>query len=187
MQSPFQFIVKPCNNKRYENTKKIGDIDFVVSSSEEDHKASNRYAEVISTPIDYKGEIEKGDILLVHHNVFKYYNDIKGRRKSGKSFFKDNLFFLDNDQYFMYKKNGEWNAHDRYCFISPHPVIDTYIYKPLTEEPLMGIMEYPSVYLKSKGIKKGDSVLFSAHNKYEFIVDGKKMYRMFDHQISATL
>ena len=70
MRSPFYFIVKPCNNKRYDSTKKIGNVNFITSTSKEDHTSSNRYAEVISVPITYKGEVSPGDILLVHHNVF---------------------------------------------------------------------------------------------------------------------
>ena len=41
----------------------------------------------VATPLGYDGEIVVGDLLLVHHNVFKFYNDMKGRQKSGKSFF----------------------------------------------------------------------------------------------------
>ena len=41
MQSPFSFIVRPVNGKRYDNERKIGDIDFVISVSKEDHKTSN--------------------------------------------------------------------------------------------------------------------------------------------------
>ena len=93
MKSPFNFIVKPLKGKRYDNTKEIAGLELVVSTSEEDHKFSNRYAEVIETPIGYTGAIKSGDTLLVHHNVFKYYNDMKGRQKSGRSFFKDDLFF----------------------------------------------------------------------------------------------
>ena len=55
MQSPFSFIVRPLKGKRYDNEKKIGDIDFIISVSKEDHKASNRFAQVVSVPINYKG------------------------------------------------------------------------------------------------------------------------------------
>ena len=79
MKSPYCFIVKPLDGKRYNNTKSIGGIDLVVSTSQEDHTVSNRIGIVVSTPIGYEGEITEGDLLLVHHNVFKYYNDIKGR------------------------------------------------------------------------------------------------------------
>ena len=53
--------------------------------------------------------IEPGDTLLVHHNVFKFYNDMRGRQQSGKSYFKDDLFFIDDTQFFMYKKENKWH------------------------------------------------------------------------------
>lgn len=187
MRSPYNFIVKAVNRKRYDNTKEIGGIEFIVSTSEEDHKFSNRFAEVVSTPLWYNGPIESGDILLVHHNVFKFYNDMKGRRKSGRSFFRDDSFFIDADQFFMYKKDGKWNAYDRYCFIRPISAIDSYIKKPFTNEPLMGEMVYPNEYLINQGIKCGDKVCYTPCGEYEFTVDGEKLYRMHDHQITIKL
>lgn len=184
MKSPFYFIAK---GKRYDNTKSIGGIEFIVSTSEEDHRFSNRYAEVVETPLNYSGPICKGDTLLVHHNVFKYYNDIKGRQKSGKSFFKDDLFFIELDQFFMYKHDGKWNAYDKYCFVKPIPVEESYIKKPLSEEPLMGIMMYPNKLLLDYGVNSGDKVCFKPDSEYEFTVDGEKLYRMFDHQITIKL
>lgn len=187
MRSPFYFIAKPVDGKRYSNTKQIGNIEIIVSTSEEDHKFSNRFAEVIENPIGYDGPIEPGDILLVHHNVFKFYNDIRGRQKSGKSFFKDDLFFIEPDQFFMYKKGDTWNAYDRYCFVKPIPAIDSYIKKPFSEEPLMGEMVYPNKYLSTKGLKTGDTVCFTPDSEYEFMVDDQKLYRMYDHQITIKL
>ena len=75
MKSPFYFIVKPIKGRRYDNIKKIGGLDIVTSVSKEDYKSSNRFAEVIALPINYTGDIEVGNVLLVHHNVLKYYND----------------------------------------------------------------------------------------------------------------
>ena len=121
MQSPTCFIATPFGNKRYDNTKVMGEVEIVTSTSEENHKASNRLAVVQSVPLEYNGPIEKGDILLVHHNVFKFYNDISGKRKSGKSHLWEELFLIDNEQFFMYKKDGAWHAHDRYCFVKPLP------------------------------------------------------------------
>jgi len=164
MKSPFYFITRAYNGRRYDNVKSIGGIDFITSTSEEDHKASNRYAEVIETPLGYEGPIRSGDTLLVHHNVFKFYNDMKGRQQSGKSFFKDDLFFIDEEQFFMYKQGGEWHSYD-----------------------LVGIMKYPNDYLKSKGISSGDMVCFKPESEYEFDVDGEKLYRMYDHQITIKM
>jgi hypothetical protein len=187
MRSPFYFIVKPVSGRRYNNTKEIAGVDFIVSTSEEDHKFSNRYAEVIELPLGYKGPIIAGDILLVHHNAFKYYNDMKGRQKSGKSFFKDDIFLIETEQFFMYYDGSKWNAYDRFCFVKPMPVVESYIKKPFSEEPLMGIMKYPNEYLISKGINSGDAVCYVPDSEYEFDVDGEKLYRMYDHQITIKL
>ena len=187
MRSPFYFVVRPLNGKRYDNTREMSGVEVVVSTSEEDHKFSNRFAEVLELPVKYDGPIEKGDILLVHHNAFKFYNDMRGRQRSGRSFFRDDVFLIDSEQFFLYKKGSTWNAYDKYCFVKPIPAVDSYIKKPFSEEPLMGIMKYPNDYLLSRGVKSGDHVCFSPDSEYEFEVDGEKLYRMYDHQITVKL
>jgi hypothetical protein len=184
MQSPFDFIV---TGKRYNNTKDIGGIDFIINTSEEDHRFSNRYAEVVEVPHKYDGPVKKGDTLLVHHNVFKFYNDIKGNRKSGRSFFRDDTFFVEPDQFYMYKRGDVWHTHGRFCFVKPMPATESYIKKPFTNEPLMGVMRYPNAYLISQGVKEGDRVCFKPDSEYEFDVDGEKLYRIFDHQITMVV
>ena len=187
MKSPFYFIARPVKGKRYDNTKDIGGIEIILSTSEEDHQFSNRYAEVVELPLGYEGPILPGDTLIVHHNAFKFYNDMRGRRRSGKSFFKDDLFFIESDQFYMYKQGGQWKPYDKYCFVKPLPAIDSYIKKPFSEEPLMGIMKYPNEYLVSQGVNVGDVVCFSPDSEYEFTVDDEKLYRMYDHQITAMV
>lgn len=187
MKSPFFFIVKPVKGRRYDNSKEIGGIDFITSTSEENHMASNREGVVISTPLGYKGDVEPGDTLLVHHNVFKFYNDMKGRQQSGKSFFMDDLFFIDDGQYYMYKKEDKWHCHDKYCFIKPIPSTESYIHKPFAEEPLMGKVRYINKKLSSQGVNEGDLVTFRPETEYEFNVDGEKLYRMFSHHVTMVL
>jgi hypothetical protein len=142
---------------------------------------------VVEVPVGYSGPIKKGDKLLVHHNVFKFYNDMKGRRKSGRSFFRDDIFFVEPDQFYLYRRDGKWYTYDRYCFVKPIPAIDSYIKKPFTNEPLMGTMVYPNAYLLTQGVREGDKVCFKPDSEYEFNVDGEKLYRMFDHQITMVL
>ena len=112
---------------------------------------------------------------------------MRGRQKSGKSFFKDDIFFIETDQFFMYKKKDKWFSYDRYCFVKPIPATESFINKPFKEEPLMGRMVYPNDYLISKGVESGDLVCFAPDSEYEFEVDGEKMYRMYDHQITVKL
>lgn len=187
MQSPFYFIVKPMKGRRYDNTKEISGVEFITSTSEENHMASNRYAEVVQVPLGYSGPISISDTLLVHHNAFKFYNDMKGRQKSGKSFFKDDLFFIEEEQFFMYHNGSYWTACNRFCFIEPIPAIESYIKKPFTEEPLMGIIKYSNDYLRSQGVNEGDLICFSPDSEYEFTIDEQKLYRMYEHQITVKL
>ena len=87
----------------------------------------------------------------------------------------------------MYKRDGDWKTHDRYCFVEPIAPQDSFIKKPLKEEPLMGKIKYVNNTLKDLGVKKNDLVGFKPDSEYEFRVDGKKLYRMYDHQITMVL
>jgi hypothetical protein len=87
----------------------------------------------------------------------------------------------------MYKRDGRWTPVKRYCFVEPVDVEDSYIFKPLSEEPLVGKMKYANGYLLEKGVKNGDRITFQPDSEYEFTVDGEKLYRMFDHQITMIL
>ena len=187
MQSPHSFIVEPLKGKRYDNTKKLGEVDFIVSTSQEDHKFSNRFAKVNSLPLNYCGPIKINDLLLVHHNVFKIYYDMKGYEKSGKSYFKDNLFLIDNDQFFLYKSGDEWFAHDKYCFVEPVKSKDYYLDKVVKYEPLVGKIKYPNQELINYGVKVGDEVAFQPDSEYEFTVDGVLLYRIMSKFITVKL
>ncbi len=187
MRSPYNFIVTPSQDRRYSNIKDIGDTEFITSVSEEDHESSNRFATVVSLPINYNGPIKEGDTLLVHHNVFKFYNDIKGRQKSGRSFLKDNLFLIDYEQFFLYKQDNEWKAYGKYCFIKPAPLQESYIFKGGNEEPLFGTIKYINQELLDLGVNVGDKISFTPDSEYPFTIDDEKLYRMFTNNITMIL
>ena len=184
MKSPNCFIVSPINDRRYDNIKKIGDVDFITSTSEEDHKVSNRFALVHEVPLGYDGDIKKGDTLVVHHNVFKFYNDMYGRRKSGKSFLRENLFLVDSEQFYLYKTEGEWKGYDKYCFIKPSEKKDCFIKKSGSIEPLVGTIKYINKELEELGLRVGDEVSYQPNSEYEFIIDDEVLYRMFTSNIT---
>jgi hypothetical protein len=188
MRSPFHFIVEPVGGSRYDNVKSIGGIDFITSSSKEDHKASNRYAKVLATPIGYTGEVMPGDTVIVHHNVFKFYNDIHGNERSGRAYLFDNIFLIDDDQFYLYKRDNEWKAHSRYCFVMPEKRIDNYILSKIgNEEYLRGTLVYPNQDLIDKGLNSGDKVAFTPESEYEFEIDGVTLYRMYSKNVCIEL
>ena len=186
MRGLYYFIVKPVES-RYNNIKKIGDKELITNTENFTHQNVNRNAIVLSVPKGIDTDIKPGDEVIVHHNVFKYYNDMKGKERSGKSFFQDDLFFIDYDQFYMYKQNDEWFCHSKYCMIKPIPKKNHYLKTHQEEEPLMGLVKYPNEYLISKGIIKGTVVYFQPDSEYEYTIDGEKLYRMFDKNITMTL
>ena len=188
MQSPYSFIVKPVKGRRYDNIRVYGDRDLIISVSEEDHTVANRYAEVVSVPMGYEGEVSPGDTILVHHNVFKYYNDIYGRQKSGRSWLRDDLFIVDFDQFFLYKKGDEWKAFDKYCFVKPIPKKDSYIVgSGVKDEPLHGELVYLNDQLVELGLEKGDNICFEPFSEYMFDIEGQKLFRMYTSNITIKL
>tara|TARA_R110000824_G_scaffold171412_2_gene348972 strand:- start:762 stop:1325 length:564 start_codon:yes stop_codon:yes gene_type:complete len=178
MRSPTQFIVKPVGGKRYDNIKEIGGKDFIISSSQEDHRVTNRFGVVINTPIGYEGEIEKGDILLVHHNVFRIYYDIRGNEKSSPSFFMDDIFLIEFGQFFLYKKGDKWYAPEPYCFVKGIKKKQDVVHNNNIEQELIGELVYSNKELSALGVYKGDMISFKPESEYEFNIDGEKLYRM---------
>jgi len=176
MRSPFQFIVSPVNDKRYNNTINISGVDFIISVNDEDYAYTNRYATLLSTPPNYAGPAIIGDVLLVHHNVFRLYGDMHGYQRSGKSFLRDNNFLLDDDQFYMYKRNGVWMPHGDYCFAK---VPDTGM--------LVAELTHVSIGMEKLGFARGDMVSFVPGCIYEFDIDGEKLFRIMDKHITVKL
>ncbi len=188
MQSPHYFIVKPVSGRRYDNIRKYGDKELITSVSEEDHTSSNRFAKVVNLPIGYSGEINIGDTLLVHHNVFKYYNDIYGRQKSGRSWLQDDLFMVDEDQFFLYESNKKWKAFGKYCFVKPIPKKESYLVgSGVKYEPLQGELVYLNSQLIELGLKEGDQICFQPNSEYPFTIDDQQLYRMYTNNITIKI
>ena len=71
--------------------------------------------------------------------------------------------------------------------VKPLPKKNNYLKTHQDEEPLMGLVKYTNEYLISKGVNKGDKVSFQPDSEYEFNIDGEKLYRMFDKNITMVL
>lgn len=93
MRSVYDFIIKPVG-KRYDNEVKVGEHTLITNSSIESFKHVNNIAEVVETPVAFATPIRKGDLIMVHHNVFRVFYDMKGIKKNSRSFLKDDLFFV---------------------------------------------------------------------------------------------
>ena len=118
MQSVFDFIIKP-KNKRYNNTKQIGDSELLLNSEISDHRYVSRNGIVISIPKKENTEIKKGDEVILHHNVFRRWYDVRGVERNSRSYWKEDKYFVKLDQIFLYKRNNKWHAPKGYCFVKP--------------------------------------------------------------------
>jgi len=179
MQGIFDFIIKP-KNKRYNNTKQIGDSELLLNSEISDHRYVSRNGIVLSLPKAIKTNIKIGDEVIVHHNVFRRWYDIRGVEKNGRAYYKEDKYFVRLDQIFLYKQNNKWIAPKDYCFVKP--IMSNDILLNEKEIPLRGIIKYVDKELKN--IYKEDLVGFTPSSEYEFIVDGERLYRVPTNSIS---
>ena len=176
MKSPYCFLVEP-KGDRYNNTVGIGGKKLIVNTEIFNHQYVNREAKVISTPIINNTPIKKGDTVLVHHNVFRRWLDVKGVERNSKAFFEDNKYIISEDQIFLYKSNSEWKPLPGYCFVQPLKAIDKF--NTEVERPLIGVVKY-----SSGDLKVGELVGFDPVSTYEFVVDGVRMYRAYSKFIT---
>lgn len=178
MKSPHYFIIKPYNGVRYDNIRKFGNVDFIISSSIEDHTVTNRFAVVISAPQWYQGPISEGDIIVVHHNTFRLYYDMKGNESSSWCHYRDDLFMVDYEQIYLYKKQDDnWMSTYPYVFVEPikndfsDKVVNHYYYKTT----FGNIVHLPE---ENNNLCVGDEISYMPGSEYEFKIDDKKLYRV---------
>lgn len=180
MRSVFGFIVKPVGN-RYDNKTKVDGKELIVNTKIESFKSVNNIAEVVSTPLAYSTKIKVGDLVVIHHNVFRRFYDMKGKQKDSRSHFMDDLFFCDLDQIYLYKNDTKWISFGDRCFVKPLKNID-YL-KIDKEQRLIGILKYGNSSLEDLKIHEGDLVGYNPFGEFEFVIDGQRLYCMKSNDI----
>jgi len=182
MKSVYDFVVSPIKS-RYNNTKKIGDKELVVNTEIFNHQFVSREAIVKSIPLIGETNIKVGDKVILHHNVFRRWHNMRGEEKNSRSFFDEETYFISEEQIFLYKSvDTDWRASKGYCFVKPivsKNNLDTNI-----EEPLIGVLKYLDDGLETTGLQKDDLVGFSPDDEYEFVIDGQRLYRVMTQFIT---
>jgi co-chaperonin GroES (HSP10) len=180
MRSIFDFIVKPVGD-RYNDKIKVDNKELILNTKIESFKSVNNFAEVIATPLAYSTDIKVGDIIVIHHNVFRIFYDIRGNKKNSRSYFKDDLYFCSLDQIYLYKRANKWKAFGDRCFIKP--IKNTDHLKPDKEQKLIGILKYGNDSLKALKINEGDLVGYTPYGEFDFVIDGQRLYCMKSNDI----
>ena len=180
MKGMFDFIIQPLGDE-YDNEIKVGNKSLVLNTKIESYKSVNNLAVVIDTPKAYKTPIKKGDIIVIHHNVFRTFYDMKGARKKSRSFFKDNLYFCQMDQVYLYKRDTKWKSFGDRCFIMPLKSDNSLTLDK--EQKLIGILKIGNSSLEALKISPGDLVGFKPYGEWDFIVDDQRLYCMKSNDI----
>ena len=64
-------------------------------------------------------EINVGDTVILHHNVFRRWHNQYGEEKNSKSYLNEDNYIVNEDQIFAYKNNNIWKPLKGFCFIQP--------------------------------------------------------------------
>ena len=187
MKSLYNYIIS--TDERYNNKKSIDDKELILNTeiTERDYHFVNRIGKVISVPINIPTPVKPGDKVIVHHNVFRRWFDVRGKERDSGSYITDNIYGVYPDQVYAYKSTCCWKALPGYCFVKPVPVRKSIIMKPVEEEPLVGIIKYTNAKLTEFGVKENDEVVFEPECEYPFYINGEKLYRMFWNNITMVL
>ena len=169
MQAYRDFIVSPVG-ERYNNSKKIGEKELILNTEIYNHHFVNRLAKVIATPLLFQSPINVGDEVIVHHNVFRRWHNIKGVEKNSRSYLKEDKYLVFEDQIYLYKKQN-WVSMPGFSFIKPLESSDIFSFEK--EKPLVGVIKY------SDGtFDINDLVGFRPKTQCEDFINGERIYRV---------
>ena len=184
MRSIYNFIIY--SNQRYNNSTDVEGKELILNTeiTERDFMFTNRIGKVISTPAIVQTPVQKGDEVILHHNVFRRWIDIRGKEKDSSSFIGEREYMVAPDQIYAYKRNGEWMCLEDYCFVKP--IKDGSKWATENEQKLLGELVYSNSYLKALGLSAGDLVGFTPDSEYEFNIEDQKLYRILSNHITIN-
>ena len=183
MKAVYNFVVTPVKS-RYNNTKDIDGKELIVNTEIFNHQYVSREAIVKAIPTVGDTNIKVGDSVIVHHNIFRRWHNVKGIEKNSRAYIDEDHYLVQPDQIFLHKPKAifdyhsrQWQAQKGYCFVAP--LKSTHELDVDKEKPLMGIVKYTD-----GTVGKGDLIGFRPNSKYEFIIDGQKLYRLLSNFIT---
>jgi hypothetical protein len=175
MRAPQSFIVTP-KHKKYKEGKEMGGKVFETTTSIENAKDVSQEGIVVALPMNYKGEIEVGDEVIIHHNIFRAYYNQQGKLTFSRAYLYDDMYHVIPEEVFLYKKNGKWKPFMDVCFVRP--------IKEDNISVLEGLELMHTGEVVWSNIHPTDTVVgFTPESEYVVEVDGEKYYKMRDVDI----
>ena len=176
MKLLYDYIIKPLG-ERYSNSIEVeGDKSLILNTEVFNHGYINRRAIVVSIPIDNIHNLREGQEILVHHNIFRRWHNVKGIEKNSRGFISEGEYLASPDQIFMYK-DTTWECINGYTFVKPLKSADEFSLEK--ERPLIGVVKYSDgTFLPTQ------LVGFSPGDEFEFVVEGERLYRVMNRFIN---
>ena len=177
MHSVFNYLVAP-KGSRTTGVKNIEGQTLLLNTDLQNHEYSNRIGKLLSLPlVNVYNELREGDDVIVHHNIFRRFRDVRGQEKNSKNYLSEDIYLVQPDQIYAYKRNNEWKALEGFVFVMP--IKETKMFSLDSEKPLIGIVKY------SNGeFKEDDLIGFRPNSEYEFIIEGQRLYRVPTNSIT---
>ena len=166
------FIVSPIG-ERYNNVSRVDDKELILNTEVFNHQYINRKAKVIATPLLFKSPVNIGDEVIVHHNIFRRWHDVKGRERNSRSYWQEDKYIVSEDQIFLYNNN----AMPGYSFVKP--IKSNNKLASDIEQPLVGVIKYTDGKFSIN-----DLVGFTPNSEYEFVINGERLYRVMNKFIT---
>ena len=170
MQSVFNYLVEPKGNRTV-GFKKIEGQTLLLNTDLQNHSYTNRVGTILNLPLAGNEELKVGDDIIVHHNVFRRFRDVRGNEKDSKNYLSEEVYTIQADQIYAFKRNGEWKALKGFCFVKP--IKEDKMFSISFEKPLIGIVK-----LGNDEIEKESLVGFKPNSEYEFVIEGQRLYRV---------
>jgi len=166
------FIIEPIGS-RYNNSVRVDDKELILNTEMFNHQYINRYAKIIATPLLFQSPVKVGDEVIVHHNIFRRWHDMKGREKNSRSYWKENKYIISEDQIYLYNDK----AMPGFSFVKPLKATNKF--NTETERPLIGVVKYSDGNFNINSL-----VGFTPNSEYEFIINGERLYRVMNKFIT---
>ena len=176
MQSVFNYLVSPKGNRTV-GSKEIEGQTLLLNTDLQNHSYTNRIGTILNLPLVGNEELKEGDDVIVHHNVFRRFRDVRGNEKDSKNYLSEDVYTIQADQIYAFKRNGEWKALKGFCFVKP--IKEDKMFSVDFEKPLIGIVK-----LGNDEIEKESLVGFKPNSEYEFVIEGQRLYRVPTNSIT---
>ena len=181
-------------DEAYVNEEKLSTGDsLIINTTIEDVNYINRVATVKTAPTSTI--LKQGDKVVVHHNIFRLRNNIKGGVSESNYDIGNGLYIVPLTEVFMYKRDdSDWIPISPFCFIKPIKRVEKEGFDVNASEDThkgnvfrRGEVVHPNEELIQQGIYKGDIIVFSDYSEYEFKIDGEVLYKMSTKDVLAKV